>query len=355
MSQQTVGLIGPRASAERPQRQKKDDIDRILEGLQIANGVLGIGVNFTKIQEQRANTAAIEEERSGILSRQKELDAMRSGLGPVDPGTPGAQTFKFRTGPGESDVHETTLGPLARAAKTPLQAVTTRDASGKETTTFVTPTEGATYTKEPIPKDPKQGRDISVQERNTLQNQYDRDPQVRKNAVVMDQYTEAVELAKDASPASDFALVVAFVKSGDPSSIVKESEAETAQALANLEQRARGQFSKLVGDGTSLTPEQRADLLGQIRKRAEVAAKQQSKINEQFLQAATKRGVDPADIRTKLMPSFEQPSVEQEKPAAGTATAAPSGQPQTPPVSAIEEEMKRRNLLKPSAGASGRY
>ncbi len=64
---------GPqRGQSQFQQPQKKSDIERVMEGLQIANGAMGMGVSYTTIQDHMAQQAA--------LDRQQALEEAKSGM-----------------------------------------------------------------------------------------------------------------------------------------------------------------------------------------------------------------------------------------------------------------------------------
>lgn len=96
MSQNQVSIIAPRSEPQQQKRQKPTDIENVLTGLQIANGVLGIGTNLTTIQNHMAQTQALEDERNGIITSKQMLDK-GSSYERVDPGTAGSTTYKVRT------------------------------------------------------------------------------------------------------------------------------------------------------------------------------------------------------------------------------------------------------------------
>jgi hypothetical protein len=99
-----VSVVGPRAEPQEQKKEKRDPIDDILRGLQIANGVLGIGVNYTTIQKHRAEQKGLDDTNRGVLPPQARQDAIAKGLQPVADGTPGSQTISYRTGEGEEGI-----------------------------------------------------------------------------------------------------------------------------------------------------------------------------------------------------------------------------------------------------------
>ncbi len=316
MAQNQLSVIGPRSEVHQQKTKEPDTLDRVLRGLQIANGVLGIGVDFTSIQKNMDERQQLADERAGIITRKQELDAQKGGLQQVPAGTAGSTAYTFGEGPDGGTAQRSYIAPPKETAiRTPgTREISTKNPDGSETKQIVPDIAGTKF-ESAAPKE-KPARDITVSERNTLQSQYDRNPQVRANAMVVSSYEDARELMKDPSPASDQALIVAYVKAFDPTSVVKESEAETAQAMGSLMQRAEAKFAQMAGNGR-LTDAQRADLFKQIQVKAKTAATRQAEIDKQFTGLATGRSVDPKDIRFSNMPKFD----------AEPTAAAPAGQP----------------------------
>lgn len=182
------------------------------------------------------------------------------------------------------------------------RAVTTIGPDGKPVVKIVADEIGAE-----IPgyvKPDKPAKDITVSERNTLQTQYDKDLGVRKNRAVIESYQDAQALVKDPSPASDQALIFAYMKALDPSSVVRESEAESAQALGGLVERAKAKLKQMGGE-SGLTDSQRKDLVSQIKKLAKTAAERQKGVDDQFRGLASRRNVSNEDLRFMALPEFE--------------------------------------------------
>lgn len=171
---ETVGLIGPRSEQREPKEKKKDMWDKLKDGLDIANGVLGIGVSYNTIQKYRGDIAAQEDARNGVLNKGQELDYVAKGLDKAQPDAngaypPNAVTYKSRQG------DDTPTAAFVRSQKPqkPLEGwVTSRDKSGKTTRTYGPLTSGMTSTLEPLPQQPKEGwvtnRDPSGKETSTF-------------------------------------------------------------------------------------------------------------------------------------------------------------------------------------------
>jgi hypothetical protein len=310
MAIQMPGVIAPRAEAAPQKKEKKSTLETIMEGVQLANGILGIGVNVQQIRAHQGTiegnemkNAALADERSGVLSATQKAEISKS-MEPVAIGTPGSTTHRFRGKGGKVEELGLRIPEKAGAAARP-ELVTTVGPDGKPVQKYVAPEVGLTLPKYQEPQRPSAPeKDYTRQERNTLQSSYDRDPGIRKNRAVMESYEEAVNLAKNPSPASDHNLVVAYFKSIDPNSIVKETEAETAAGLGGLQNRAAAWMKQNTGEA-GLTDSQRADLLAQMRTNAKTAADRQDKLDDQYVTLADRRGVSKEDLRLTNRPTFE--------------------------------------------------
>jgi len=88
---QNPGLAHP----PREQREKKSDLDKVLEGLNIANSAMGIAVNYEHINNYMKQNDALDQTAAGVLPAKDRLDAQVHGMQPVPEGTPGSQLHKF--------------------------------------------------------------------------------------------------------------------------------------------------------------------------------------------------------------------------------------------------------------------
>lgn len=331
-----VQALAPRQEQRSdPKEPKKDWADRIMEGLQIAGGISGLAVNYQTIQKYRTDRALQQDKIDGRMNA-GELTDLQKTHDLSDSPVAGAVRVLKR---GE-DGKDTPLFASVRQKAEPKDviSITTTGLDGKPVNKLVPKVSGAEY---PVYEKPEKGpKDITVQERNTLQSQYDRDPLVKKNRLVFSSFNEAKTYASEKSPASDLSLTIAYFKANDPTSIVKESEAETAAALGGLENRAKAWFSKNAGEG-GLTDEQRAGLVRAIELKAQTAAKEQAEINSAFSDLAGRRSVDSKDLRFSLPPEFKTAQGAQGQ-GAGEAFAAPSDVVPGPALTDIEKELARR-------------
>jgi hypothetical protein len=126
----SVAVVGPRSEPVEQKREKKDPLDQILQGLQIANGALGIGVNLTTIQKHMAEKQAMQEAREGFISKDRVMKAQEQGLTPVDANTPGA--IKYKVGNPDSFEEKAFILQNQKGEKMPLlETIKTYGADGK--------------------------------------------------------------------------------------------------------------------------------------------------------------------------------------------------------------------------------
>ena len=294
-------------------REKKNPLDDVVRGLQIAQGIYGIKTDMAKLEEHATAVKEAETAKKDVargLTTPAELAKLGATHNLAEAETPGAVKLFIKTPEGGEKTYFATPRVKAESAKT--RAITTRNPDGSEKIEIVPDVVGSSFASSaPREKAPK---DITVAERNRLQDQYDRDPEVKKTKQVLDSWNTTQQLLKDPTPASDQALIYAYMKALDPGSVVRESEAETAQALGGLMERAKARFAELAGSGR-LSDAQRQDLAAKIQDLAVAASQRQSQIDEQFLGLASRRGVERDDLRFVARPKFD--SDEGKAPAAG--------------------------------------
>ena len=113
MALQQMSVVGPRAEARAEKKEKKDWVERVIEGLQIAGGITGIVRDVGQIKNNSLRNDALEDQAQGGLSSDQHLDAIKSGeFEEVPKGTEGAMPY-WRRGP-DGERLDT---PLRRVAK----------------------------------------------------------------------------------------------------------------------------------------------------------------------------------------------------------------------------------------------
>lgn len=76
-----------------PIQPKKDPLDTIVKGLQIAGSIYGIREASAKLDQIEAANTAKEEARTGVTTPAERLKLKQAGFSEVAEGTPGAQTL----------------------------------------------------------------------------------------------------------------------------------------------------------------------------------------------------------------------------------------------------------------------
>jgi len=110
---QNPGLAHPRE-----QVQKKSDLDKVLEGLNLANSAMGIAVNYEHINNYMKQNDALDQTAAGHLPEKDRLEAVLKGAQPVAEGSPNSQTFSFQNESPEGHSKQAFIMP--QAAKKPL-------------------------------------------------------------------------------------------------------------------------------------------------------------------------------------------------------------------------------------------
>lgn len=113
--------------------------------------------------------------------------------------------------------------------------------------------------------------------------------------------------ADDPSPAGDLALIFNYMKVLDPSSVVRESEFQTASATGSLEQRAEAFLERMTG-GKRLSASQRFDFVARAQKLFESQMGIQEKRVSTYRRIAGEIDVDPELVTIDLsLPQFRGP------------------------------------------------
>ncbi len=369
MAQNSVQMIGPRSEPQTQKKEKTSDIDKILQGLQVANGVLGIGVNYTTIQKHMAEQQALDDANAGVLAGKDRQTALSQGLQPTADGTPGSQTFSYRTGPGDEGVTKQAF-ILPEKKPTPLQSHAINNykdpKTGEVGTALVDPTNGTlrgfvaqqTAPKEaktreiqtvdengnPViklvedkvgsvfPSQSKGDKDKTPENTTNLRKEYDAHP-TTKTTNALGQFYSKIEgsaTKQDPTGASDISLVYSYMRMLDPNSSVREGEYATAQNSGGVPDKIRALYNG-AKDGQKLTPEMRQGFLGEARGLMKAQLESQDEQDQRFAKIAKENGIKPEQV---LDPSVQKLKTRLDKALGadtptgnngfGTANAAPS-------------------------------
>ncbi len=120
-------------------------------------------------------------------------------------------------------------------------------------------------------------------------------PTTKATQEVSAAYNRVQSAAKNPSAAGDLSLIFGYMKMLDPGSTVREGEFATAQNAAGVPSQLLNVYER-VRSGQRLSPEQRADFLGQAQGLYGSQNSQQSKIDKDYERLAIKQGVSPDDV-----------------------------------------------------------
>lgn len=351
--------------------RKESLLDTIMKGVAIARDVYGIKTSYDDQERKDEADEATKKEKKrlaeGRLNKGEQIELGTKGF----IAAPAGKTPDFTAIDADSDgvlgYVKKQSAPVVTAPKVVGNALVTQDPkTGEWKPVYEAPHKGgdgggikppphmqvggsvlqwdqAKGAWEPVYTAPeKPAKDITVNERNTLQTQYNHDPEVKKNKAVLQSYSEVQSIMQDTSPAADLTLIYAYMKALDPGSVVRESEAESAQALGSLMERAKAKMSQMTGGGR-LTESQRADMVRQVEKLAKNSAGQLGKLEEGYRAHAERRSVDAQDLMFAPRPTFPS-DVPPAQPTANSAALggrskaapAPSKTPAPPKVGEVQ-------------------
>ncbi len=126
MSINAVSAVGPRAPAPEKEK-KKDPMEQLLLGLQIAKNAFGMAVDVTSIQKNWAEKKGIDATNAGHITGEKEHAGVSQGQVPVAKDTPGSTNFKIADD-SEQGFHEQAY--ILGEKKTSLQAAALKTIDG---------------------------------------------------------------------------------------------------------------------------------------------------------------------------------------------------------------------------------
>ena len=107
-----------------------------------------------------------------------------------------------------------------------------------------------------------------------------------------------VKAAVNATPsqANDISLVFGFMKMIDPGSVVREGEFATAQNAANIPERVRAEYNRLVTEGGRFTPKQRQNFLKAAQRQYDGEVPIQRDIQKRYGQLAKLYGIPKEQV-----------------------------------------------------------
>jgi hypothetical protein len=350
-----------------PQEKKKDWMERLIEGLQIANGITGVVKDVGDIKHNSIRNQAAEDQQNAILSNDQILSATKGGefevvqRGPDGKLPEGAMDYK-RRGP-DGEVIDSPLRRVAKP-KAPLGGTwrTVAGPDGKPVERWLpdgSPDQPA-YVKPDAPAKPDTLSKVDYGKAAQSAGDKFRDD-ASKPLMAIDAAGEAENLVKlaETNPAAAAAAVRKLARASGDSGVMSDSDVQAfggSQAMSDTFARIfeRAKSGTMTSDDVKYATE-----VAQVLK-----ANAESSYGALATDAATRFkanfGGDDDDIYLRITGKQRKrpetglpPKNGSPKQGAGEAFAAPADAVPGPALSDIDAELAKRGV-KPR-GASGGY
>ena len=304
----------------------EDPLDKVLKGLNIAQGVFGIAANIQNIQaakEAKAAKAAEAEQAKTTLARKEsgkytEPEYEQTlGSGKFVEIEPPKEGEKMPTGV----LRRTVIGPegersvlLRQVGQMGMENKATDETKKAEakSTAAAKKEEASTLAKQVAERRRsaaagERADKISREDQRRLQSSYDADPTTKESKQIASSWSRVQGAFKEPSAAGDLSLIFGYMKMLDPGSTVREGEFANAQNAGGIPDRVQAQYNR-IASGERLSEGQRADFFKQAQNVVKGQFERQRDIDEQFRQSGGK------NLRYVTPMKFEQEQQEQQKP-----------------------------------------
>jgi hypothetical protein len=294
-----VAVVGPRSSGSEQKVEKKSDLEKIMEGLQLANTIAGLGANVQTIRNGQANIEAKEAEQRGLMTPAQMAELQKTHDLSDSPIASSVRMLKQN----EDGTESPFFASVRTKNESPtLDRIEVPGADGKPVQKYVEKKAGAefpVYQKPEAPKDDKTAGNTS-----DLRKEYNSQKTTQNTYQVVEAYNkvQAAAEAKSPSPTDDMSLIYGFMKMQDPGSTVREGEYASAENTRGISDAVMQAYNKAV-DGQKLTPEQRANFLQSADSVYDAQLKAQSSVDQRYEAIAKKFGTDPQYV---LEPQFQK-------------------------------------------------
>jgi hypothetical protein len=319
-------FIAPRQEVRSEKKKEKSWVERVVEGLQIANGITGVVSDYQSIQNVRETRDQRQRLAEGRMKKGEANEAYFSqGFTKAAPGEAPDLTFT------DADSNEPVglRAPKKKEDKSPLITWVDGVRGGKAGKIQYVDGKPSEVFEAAAPAAPKE--DKTPGNTADLRKEYNNHPVTKATGIMassLGKIQKTVE-APDAGGAGDISLVYSFMKMNDPESAVREGEYATAENSGGVSDKIRNMYNKMI-DGERLTPAQRAAFAGQAQNLMAAQLERQAEQDERYGALAKQFGLDPqfvidpaiANIRKSLAPGGQAPKQTQ---TPGEAFAAPDG------------------------------
>tara|TARA_R110000868_G_scaffold9394_1_gene46900 strand:- start:4869 stop:5984 length:1116 start_codon:yes stop_codon:yes gene_type:complete len=328
--------------------------DKLLLGLNIANGIAGI---YDHVESGKQNSSKNElnkneltNKQNNVLEAEKAANDIAAGARVYDQPTPGAGEFNQPNGlddKGNPIYRKLYMSGKPSDGKAPTREVKLRNLDGTEDILIVPDVAGSSYkSAAEIPKvDPNR----PFSDTTDLRKEYDNHPITKASNQLVSSYRKIDQAASNKNPtgATDISLIYNFMHMQDPTSTVREGEYASAENAGSVSQRVMNVYNSLL-EGQKLEPVQRQNFANEAKSLLETQLEIQGDQDGRFSELAKGRNLKPSDV---LDPTFEKyrkkfaesVSLVNKEIDTGTAYAAPSAKaPLT--ASQIADELLKRAM-----------
>lgn len=282
--------------------QKKDPLETIVRGLQVAQGVFGIATDWKKLKAM--NQAEEDTANQTIGSKEKVELASRGAMQTDDPAQADVK-FTERGADGELKPLYFKL-PKKETSERPEKYTTVTTDEGVLAVNTADPNDRVRLGARPSSSgDVKQPKNVIGTTGGVSEAQFsaeeklrrDYDSQAKETRDIVNAYRKIDNIAGSGaqSGASDMSLIYAYMKMVDPGSTVREGEYAQAEQTRSIPSSVVAAYNKAY-KGEKLTAEQRGQFISQARSMLNAHLKAQNEADQRTAQIATQYGLDPARI-----------------------------------------------------------
>ena len=271
-------------------KEQPSPLDRLLKGLEIAQGVYGIktAMEQSDLRKLQAENMRIDQEKAikdedfesrGGIPYNKIFDTVQ-----VKEGTKGAREGLIKTQNGESKYFYKTEADLKRE-----NIISQNEAN-----------EIAKGIKNSLNKS-----DNEFDKLKSLRASYQKESQNTLEALSGYKKVQAAATNPQPSGATDIALLFGYMKTIDPGSTVREGEFATARNAQGVPEKIKTLYNKII-DGETLAPEMRQKFLVESKRSILAQLQLQEPINNIYREMSFRYSIDPKFIINSDFDTFRE-------------------------------------------------
>lgn len=312
-----------------PQSKKKDPLELIMNGLQIAGGILGIRKDMvqTEALQKQQEYAAQESEQKNTQFESSQEEIARKREGRILPTEKLEVAQKFNEVP-EGTINAVRLiDPNSDSPKfyAPKEAGLTPYETAKLNIDAKKFTQEADDRARKIAEDKSK---TTFDRESSLRDDYTRLSQKTSEAILGFKKVQQAGENFSNNAYDDVALLYGYMKTIDPGAAVQEGDKAIFEKSTSIPSYITNLYNKSV-EGTSLTPQQRRDVVSAAAKQVKAHLDAQDITDNRYEMYAKNAKVNPKNVVNNFYSSFDKDleryfnpkKVKQE--GVGTTGAAP--------------------------------